>query len=281
MSPELPDEKPEPSTVHEYIKEALQMDREEQRTWAQFVFGCAHAEMAQRSWCTVTVSAKQPFRHQIQSIHSIWWRWAEHMMLWHDPVRHCQHASGTNRLHRRYALQQLQESTPQSRQRRSLPCKVRQRLHALTACRLMRRKADAVFTVAIAVALVCYGNGEHPTWHLLLKHEGVNREALLASGLLVAVNAAIFVYVQVRVRWLQGVREDPELAPEWALHVAAPCGALAVILFIWACWGLFRWWSIPLAYLYLLAFVMSVQFVPHVGYGQQGQARKRTAAKSR
>lgn len=81
------------------------------------------------------------------------------------------------------------------------------------------------------------------------------------------VNFGVFVYVQVRVRWLQGVREDPELAPEWALHVATPCGALAVILFIWACWGVFGWVSIPIAYLYLFAFVMSMHFVPNVvGY---------------
>ena len=124
----------------------------------------------------------------------------------------------------------------------------------------------------VAVAVAWYGNGDKHTLHILQHHEGINREALLASGLLIAVNLGIFVYVQVRVRWLQGVHTDPELAPKWALHVAAPCGALSVILFMWACWGVFRWWSIPLAYLYLLAAVMLMHFVPNVvPYGAEAK----------
>jgi hypothetical protein len=82
--------------------------------------------------------------------------------------------------------------------------------------------------------------------------------------LLAAVNICIFAYVQIRVRWGQGVHKDPELVPRWALHVAAPCGGLAVILFIWACWGVFGWLSVPIAYIFLLAFVMSMHFVPNV-----------------
>jgi hypothetical protein len=112
----------------------------------------------------------------------------------------------------------------------------------------------------------------------LLQHEGVNREALVAAALLVIVNVAVFVYVQVRVRLLQGVHEDPELTPEWAMHVAAPCGALAVILFTWAFWGVFSWLAIPITYLYLFAFVMSMHFVPNVaGYTSE----KRAASKSK
>jgi hypothetical protein len=86
----------------------------------------------------------------------------------------------------------------------------------------------------------------------------------LGALLLAAVNLGIFVYVQVQVRWIRGIHQDPELVPKWALHVAAPCGGLAVILFMWACWGVFGWLSVPIAYVYLLAFVMSMHFLPNV-----------------
>ena len=64
----------------------------------------------------------------------------------------------------------------------------------------------------------------------------------------------------------------------WPLQVAGPCGGLAVILFIWACWGVFGWLSTPIAYLYLFALVMSMHFMPSVpGYSPN----KRADVKSR
>lgn len=141
------------------------------------------------------------------------------------------------------------------------------------------RKADAILMISLATCIAYYGNGENHTFHILRHHGDINREALLAALLLVAVNVGVFLYVQIRVRLMQGVSDDPELVPKWAMHVAGPCAALAVILFIWACWGVFGWLSIPIAYLYLLAFVMSMHFVPNVaGYSSALEKKNDTKA---
>ena len=119
--------------------------------------------------------------------------------------------------------------------------------------------------MALAAAILWYGDGEHPTWHHLRHHADVNRQALGAAAALMATNLALFVYVQVRARQRgQRWQDYPELQEPWVMQAAAPCGGMAVIMLLWACWGIYGWLTPVVVYLFLMALVFSSSFVPNV-----------------
>jgi hypothetical protein len=127
------------------------------------------------------------------------------------------------------------------------------------------RKLEAIVWICASLALGHYGDGTNNTVHILQHHPGVNMPALAAAGVLAAVNAATFLYVQVYVRLFQGIRKNPELASPWAIPTAGCTGVLCAVFLVCSFWGVWSWFTPAIGLVHLLALVNVIDAVPSLG----------------
>ena len=105
--------------------------------------------------------------------------------------------------------------------------------------------------------------------HIIQHHPGIKRSALAAAGCLAAINAAIFLYVQVYIRFVEGVHKDPELAAPWAIPSAACAGVLCACTLIYSSWGVWSWLTPAVGLVHLLALISIFGAMP--SFGQQNK----------
>ena len=127
------------------------------------------------------------------------------------------------------------------------------------------RKLEAIVWICASLALGHYGNGKDDTIHILQHHPAINRPALVIAGILAALNGSIFLYVQVYLRLVQGIRKDPELAAAWAVPAAGCTGVLCACSLVYSCWGVWSWFTPAVMLVHLLALVTVVNDIPSFG----------------
>jgi hypothetical protein len=138
-------------------------------------------------------------------------------------------------------------------------------LHAYSLPYSKCRKLEAVVWVCASLALWHYGNGEDDTLYILQLHPAINRHALIVAGCLATANGLIFLYVQLYLRMVQGVRKDPELAAPWAVPTAAGTGVMCACSLVYSCWGVWSWLTPMFWLVHLLALVHIISAIPSFG----------------
>jgi hypothetical protein len=141
-------------------------------------------------------------------------------------------------------------------------------LHTMTLLCSKCRKVEAVVWICASLALGHYGDGKNDTIHILQHHPAVDRPALAAAGILAALNGAIFIYVQIYLRMVQGVYKDPELAAQWAVPSAGCAGVLCASFMVYSCWGVWSWFTPAIGLVHLLALVNVINAIPSFGLPQ-------------
>jgi hypothetical protein len=126
-------------------------------------------------------------------------------------------------------------------------------------------KLEAAVWICASIALGYYGDGEHDLAYIIRHDSAVHRPALAAAAILAACNAAIFLYVQIGVRLVRGVAENPELEARWAVPSAGCCGVLCASCLVYAFWGIWGWLTPALGAVHLMALVMALGSLPNIG----------------
>jgi hypothetical protein len=90
-----------------------------------------------------------------------------------------------------------------------------------------------------------------------------------------SINFGTFLYVQLYLRLVKGVSDDPELAAPWAVPVACVSGILAWVLCCCAGWGVWGYFTPVVMTIETIGLVMSLHFVPPVAqYSSRHVAQK-------
>lgn len=124
-----------------------------------------------------------------------------------------------------------------------------------------------------ALGLLYWGNGERSTYSLLTQPSAVRWGYLAGALACVGVNAGTFMYVQLYLRLVKGVHEDPELSTPWALPMASGSAILAWVLFCIAGWSVWGYFTPLVMSVETVGLVMCLHFVPPIA-----QYRPRSAA---
>lgn len=126
-------------------------------------------------------------------------------------------------------------------------------------------KAESLFWVFLASAVLVYGNGRHDLITVVLHHPSVWSKGYYFGVTGLGVNILVFLYLAIWGPLLSSFQEPASnitYNSPVAIHIGTAAGLSATMGFLTALWPVWSWLTPLILFVLFMGFIMGVQLLP-------------------
>eukprot|EP00238_Polyblepharides_amylifera_P013440 CAMPEP_0196586424 /NCGR_PEP_ID=MMETSP1081-20130531/54229_1 /TAXON_ID=36882 /ORGANISM="Pyramimonas amylifera, Strain CCMP720" /LENGTH=188 /DNA_ID=CAMNT_0041908297 /DNA_START=246 /DNA_END=812 /DNA_ORIENTATION=+ len=131
--------------------------------------------------------------------------------------------------------------------------------------KIVRQKFEAFLWVAVALAILCYGDGNRNFFTMLLHNVRLERSYLHVGYALLGVNTCIFCYLALYLT-VAKKQDNWEVVAPWAIPTATIIGLIMCLMFMLALWPVYGWFTPLVQFTLFMGMLLSNHFIPSFGY---------------